>query len=86
MAASYPSRATDYPEHAEKRYCGDGAKLLSIEPWNTTADGSAGCEDMPRRSIDIKLTEKEPLIPVPVFQQGRVRAGRARQNSSLVNS
>ncbi len=61
MAASYLSWAADYPEHAEKRYCTDGAELLSIEPWNTAADGSAGCEDMPRKSIDIKLTD----YPVP---------------------
>ena len=25
---------------------------MSIEPWNTGADGRAGCEDMPRKSID----------------------------------
>ena len=26
---------------------------MSIEPWNTGAGGTAGCEDMPRKSIDI---------------------------------
>ena len=34
-----------------------GAELLSIEPWNTGADGSAVCEDMPRKSVDIRLTD-----------------------------
>ena len=32
-------------------------ELLSIEPWNTGAGGFADCEDMPRKSIDIKLTD-----------------------------
>ena len=57
MAAPYLSRPADYTQHAEKWYCPDGAGLLSIEPWNTAADGNAGCEDMPRKSIDIKLTD-----------------------------
>lgn len=35
----------------------NGAELLSIEAWNTGADGYAGREDMPRKSIDIRLTE-----------------------------
>ena len=30
---------------------------MSIEPWNTGAGGTAVCEDMPRKSIDIRLTE-----------------------------
>lgn len=30
---------------------------MSIEPWNTGADGFAGCEDMPRKPIDIKFSE-----------------------------
>ena len=30
---------------------------MSIEPWNTTAGGKADCEDMPQKSIDIKLTD-----------------------------
>ena len=30
---------------------------MSIEPWNTGAGGFADCEDMPRKSIDIKLTD-----------------------------
>ena len=30
---------------------------MSIEPWNTGTGGAAGCEDMPRKSIDIKLSE-----------------------------
>lgn len=30
---------------------------MSIEPWNTGTGGAAGCEDMPRKSIDIKLTD-----------------------------
>ena len=33
---------------------------MSIEPWNTGTDGAAGCEDMPRKSIDRKLTD-DPL-------------------------
>ena len=37
----------------ETRNCWIGAELLSIEPWNTGAGGTAGCEDMPRKSIDI---------------------------------
>ena len=30
---------------------------MSIEPWNTGADGCADREDMPRKSVDIRLTE-----------------------------
>ncbi len=30
---------------------------MSIEPWNTGAGGTAVCEDMPQKSIDIRLTE-----------------------------
>lgn len=30
---------------------------MSIEPWNTGAGGNADCEDMPRKSIDIRLTD-----------------------------
>ena len=30
---------------------------MSIEPWNTEAGGTADCEDMPRKSIDIRLTD-----------------------------
>ena len=80
MAASHLPWTTDHPEHAEKRHYSFGAELLSIEPWNTAADGSAGCEDMPRKSIDIKLTdypipaEKGQLRPFPAFRRGRVRA------------
>ena len=80
MAASHLPRTTDHPEYAEKRHYCFGAELLSIEPWNTTADGKAGCEDMPRKSIDIKLTdypipaEKGQLRPFPAFRRGRVRA------------
>ena len=33
---------------------------MSIEPWNTGTDGAAGCEDMPRKSIDRKFTD-DPL-------------------------
>ena len=80
MADAHFPRTTDHPEYAEKWYCCFGAELLSIEPWNTAADGSAGCEDMPRKSIDIKLTdypvptEKGQLRPFPAFRRGRVRA------------
>ena len=31
---------------------------MSREPWNTRAAGKAGCEDMPRKSLDIRFTEK----------------------------
>ena len=30
---------------------------MSIEPWNTGAGGIADCEDMPRKFIDIRLTD-----------------------------
>ena len=30
---------------------------MSIGPWNTGTDGEAVCEDMPRKSIDIRLTD-----------------------------
>ncbi|MFQ9801068.1 MAG: hypothetical protein ACLR23_21465 [Clostridia bacterium] len=30
---------------------------MSIEPWNTGTGGTADCEDMPRKSVDIRLTE-----------------------------
>ena len=30
---------------------------MSIGPWNTGTGGAAVCEDMPRKSIDIKLSE-----------------------------
>ena len=30
---------------------------MSIEPWNTGTGGGAACEDMPRKSIDIRLTD-----------------------------
>lgn len=57
MAASDLSWTTNYSEYAEKRYCCIGAELLSIEPWNTGTDSFAGCEDMPRKSIDIKFSD-----------------------------
>ena len=57
MAAPDLSWATDYSEYAEKRYCCIGAELLSIEAWNTVAGGFADCEDMPRKSIDIKFPD-----------------------------
>ena len=80
MATSHFPRTADHPKYAEKQYCRIGAELLSIDPWNTAADGIAGCEDMPRKSIDIRLTdypvptEKEQLRPFPAFRRGRVRA------------
>ena len=57
MAAPDLPWATDYSEHAEKQHCCTGAELLSIEPWNTGTDGFAGCEDMPRKFIDIKFPD-----------------------------
>ena len=80
MAAADFPRAADHPKHAEKWNGCIGAELLSIEPWNTGAGGSAGCEDMPRKSIDIRLTEdpvsqKRGLLrPFPAIRRGRVRA------------
>ncbi len=57
VAASDLSWTTDHSEHTEKWYCCIGAELLSIEPWNTGTDGFAGCEDMPRKFIDIKFSD-----------------------------
>ena len=80
MAASYFSWATDHSEHTEKWHCRIGAELLSIEPWNTGTGGFAGCEDMPRKFIDIKVhglscsAEKGQLRPFPAFRRGWVRA------------
>ena len=80
MATPHLSRTADHPKYAENRSCCTGAELLSIEPWNTGAGGIADCEDMPRKSIDIKLTdypvsaEKGQLRPFPAFRRGWVRA------------
>ena len=81
MAVAHFPRTTDYAESAKSDHdCINGAELLSIEPWNTATGGKAGCEDMPRKSIDIKLTdypipaEKGQLRPFPAFRRGRVRA------------
>ena len=49
--------STDHSKYAENWCCCIGAELLSIEPWNTGAGGFADCEDMPRKSIDIRLTD-----------------------------
>ena len=57
MANPNPPWSTDHSEYAEKQHCYTGAELLSIEPWNTGTDGFAGCEDMPRKSIDIKFPD-----------------------------
>ena len=82
MAAPYLSWPADYPGYAEKRCRTDGAELLSIGPWNTAAAGSAGCEDMPRKSIDIRLTDypvlqKRATAPFSCLP-ARTGAGRAR--------
>ena len=81
MAVTHLSWPTDHPESAKPDHNRiNGAELLSIEPWNTATGGKAGCEDMPRKSIDIKLTdypipaEKGQLRPFPAFRRGRVRA------------
>lgn len=80
MAALNLSWATDHSEYAEKQYCCTGAELLSIEPWNTGADGFAGSEDMPRKSIDMKFPDypvqqkRGQLHPFPAFRRGWVRA------------
>ena len=57
MAAADLPWAADHPEYAEKQHCLTGAERLSIGPWNTGTDGAAVCEDMPRKSIDIRLTD-----------------------------
>ena len=65
---------------------------MSIEPWNTAAGGLAGCEDMPRKSIDIRLTDnpvqqkRGQLRPFPAIRRGRVRAEPANgsRDESLV--
>ena len=86
MAASHFPRTADHPEYAEKRHCFTGAELLSIEPWNTGADGIAVCEDMPRKSVDIRLTD----YPVPAEKgaaapfsclPARMGSGNARNGS-----
>lgn len=80
MAASYSPRPTDDSDYAEKRSGCNGAELLSIEPWNTGTGSAADCEDMPRKSIDIRLTEhpvqqkRGHLRPFPALRRGRVRA------------
>ena len=65
---------------------------MSIEPWNTAAGGRAACEDMPRKSIDKKLTDnpvqqkRGRLRPFPAIRRGRVRAEPANgsRDESLV--
>ena len=80
MAASHLPGTADNPKYAKEWGRSTGAELLSIEPWNTEADGAAGCEDMPRKSIDIRLTDnpvlqkRGQLRPFPDFRRGRVRA------------
>ena len=80
MAAPHLPRPADHPEYAEKQSCCSGAELLSIKPWNTGTGGCVACEDMPRKSIDIRLTddpvpeEKGQLRPFPAIRRGRVRA------------
>ena len=94
MAASDLPWTTDHPKYAENRSCCTGAELLSIEPWNTGTGGTAGCEDMPRKSVDIKLTEypipaeKGQLRPFPAFRRGWVRAKpvNGSRDKSLVGS
>ena len=34
---------------------------MSREPWNTGTGGGAVCEDMPRKSLDIRFTD-HPLV------------------------
>ena len=83
MAASDFSWTTDHSEHTEKWYCCIGAELLSIEPWNTGTDGFAGCEDMPRKSLDIRFTdypisaEKGATAPFSCLP-ARMGSGKAR--------
>ena len=81
MAVTHLSWPTDHPESAKPDpKLIKGAELLSTEPWNTATDDNVGCEDMPRKSVDIKLTEypipaeKGQLRPFPAFRRGRVRA------------
>ncbi len=85
MADAHLPRAADHPEYAEKRYCTDGAELLSIEPWNTAAGGRAACEDMPRKSIDkssrIILSSRKGATAPFSRHPARTGAGRAHNGS-----
>ena len=83
---------TNHPEHAENRNCWIGSELLSIEPWNTGAGGAAGCEDMPRKSIDISpriiLSSRKgataPFSCLPArMGSAKPEIGRRRSVSSL---
>ncbi len=48
---------------------------MSIEPWNTEAGGNAGCEDMPRKSIDIRLTDRMGSGKARKWVKGQVPCG-----------
>ena len=53
---------------------------MSIEPWNTGTGGAAGCEDMPRKSIDIRLTDhplQQKRGKCTLFLLERTGSGRA---------
>lgn len=57
-----------------------GAEPLSIESWNTGTDSKTDYEDMPLKSIDIRLTDNSDhqktgqLRPFPALMRGQVRA------------
>ena len=83
MAASHLPWPADHPEYAEKRHVRDGAGLLSIEPWNTEAGGTAACEDMPRKSIDISpriiLSSRKGATAPFSCLPARMGSGKARK-------
>ena len=63
---------------------------MSIGPWNTGTGGAAVCEDMPRKSIDIKLSEypvqqkrEHCALFLPSGEDG---SGRARGVSQRADS
>ena len=57
---------------------------MSREPWNTGTGGGAVCEDMPRKSLDIRSADHPPAwergsCAFPCFRRGRVRAEPGRR-------
>ena len=76
------SWTTNHSKYAEKWHCCIGAELLSIEPWNTGTAGETGCEDMPRKFIDIKFSDypvqqKRAIAPFSCLP-ARMGSGKAR--------
>ena len=49
---------SEYPHSVKSVHAQlQGAEPLSREPWNTEAGGLADCEDMPRKSLDIRFAD-----------------------------